>query len=83
MADSIANILGKERLCEIGFGIPVGPISPQEYLALNRVKEELPSVSDVDKADEIEVQEITESAKKSTEDLNNSKARKRHQCENL
>ena len=36
---------------------------------LNRVEEELPSVSDVAKADDIELQEITENTMKSTEDL--------------
>ena len=33
------------------------------------MKEELPSASDVAKADDIELQEITENASKSTEDL--------------
>ena len=69
LAESIVKILGKKRLCEMGFGIPVGPMSPWEYVVLNRLEEELPSVSDVNKADEIELQEITESAKKSTDDL--------------
>ena len=36
---------------------------------LNRAKEELPSASDIDKADVIELQEIMENASKSTEDL--------------
>ena len=36
---------------------------------LNRVEEELLSVSDVAKADDIELQEITERETKSTEDL--------------
>ena len=36
---------------------------------LNKVEEELPSMSDIAKADDIELQEITENAAKSTEDL--------------
>ena len=36
---------------------------------LNRVEEELPSMSGVAKADKIELQEIMENAVKSTEDL--------------
>ena len=36
---------------------------------LNKVKEELPSASDVAKADDIELQKITENATKSMEDL--------------
>ena len=36
---------------------------------LNRVKEELPSTSDITKVDDIELQEITENASKNTEDL--------------
>ena len=36
---------------------------------LNKVKEELPFESDITKADDIELQEITNNASKSTEDL--------------
>ena len=36
---------------------------------LNRVKEKLPSTSDITKADDIELQEITENSSKSMEDL--------------
>ena len=36
---------------------------------LNKVKEELPSASDITKADDIELQQITENATKSMEDL--------------
>ena len=36
---------------------------------MNRLEEALLSASDVNKADEIELQEITESSKKSTDDL--------------
>ena len=36
---------------------------------LNRVKEELPSTSDITKVDDIELQEVMENASKSMEDL--------------
>ena len=50
---------------------------------LNRVEEELPSVSDVAKADVIEFQVITENTTKSTEDLiAQFEGRKRYPCEN-
>ena len=54
LVGTIADILAKERLLQIGFDIPKGPISPWEYVALNRLEEELPSASDLDKADEID-----------------------------
>ena len=37
---------------------------------LNKAQEELPSASDVDKADDIELQEIVENASRSIENLN-------------
>ena len=65
----IAEILGKNRLRNLGFDIPKGKLTAQQAVMLNRVKEELPSTSDITKADDIELQEITENASKSTEDL--------------
>ena len=44
-------------------------VTAEQAVMLNRVEEELPSVSDVAKADDIELQEIMENATKSTEDL--------------
>ena len=65
----IAEILGKNRLCNLGFDIPKGKLTARQAVMLNRVKEELPSMSDITKVDDIELQEITENASKSTEDL--------------
>ena len=65
----IADILGKNRLCNLGFDIPKGKLTAWEAVMLNKVKEELPSASDVAKADDIEHQEITENAMESAEDL--------------
>ena len=69
MVQRISDILGKGRLCDLGFDITAGPMSPRKYLLLNRLEGELPSASEVDKTDEIELQEITEKAAKSMEDL--------------
>ena len=52
---AIADILGKNRLYNLGIDIPRGKLTAQEAVMLNRVKEELPSVA---KADDIELQEI-------------------------
>ena len=65
----IGDILGKSRLRNLGFDIPRGSVTAQEAVMLNRAKEELPSVSDIHKADDIELQEIMENASKSMEDL--------------
>ena len=62
-------ILGKEGLCSLGFDLPMGKVMAQQAIMLNRVEEELPSASDVDKADDIELQEIMENTVRSTEDL--------------
>ena len=64
----IADILSKNRFRNLGFDIPNGKLTGQAIM-LNKGKEELPSTSDIAKADAIELQEITENASKSTEDL--------------
>ena len=65
----IAEILGKNRLRNLGFDIPKGKLTARQAVMLNRVKEELPSTSDITKADDMELQEITENLSKSMEDL--------------
>ena len=65
----IAEILGKNGLRNLGFDIPRGKVTAREAVMLNKVKEELPSTSDITKADDIELQEIMEKASKNTEDL--------------
>ena len=54
------DILGKNRLCRLGFNIPVGKLTAQQAVMLNKAAEELPSESDITKADDIELQEIAE-----------------------
>ena len=56
----IADILGKNRLCRLGFNIPVGCITARQSIMLNKAAEELPSEFDITKADDIELQEIVE-----------------------
>ena len=56
----LADILGKNRLHRLGFNIPVGRITTQRAIMLNKAAEELPSESDITGADDIELQEIAE-----------------------
>ena len=56
----LADILGKNRLRRLGFNIPVGKLTSQQVVMLNKAAEELPSESDITKADDIELQEIAE-----------------------
>ena len=58
----LADILGKNKLCRLGFNIPVGKLTAQQAVMLNEVAEELPSESDITKVDNIELQEIVEKA---------------------
>ena len=56
----IADILGKNRLRRLGFNTPVGKLTARQVVMLNKAAEELPSESDITKADNIELQEIVE-----------------------
>ena len=58
----IADILGKNRLRRLGFNIPVSPLTARQAVMLNKAAEELPSESDITKADDIQLQEIVEKA---------------------
>ena len=62
----IKKILGKNRLRNLG--VFDDKVTAEQDLMLHRVEEDLPSASDVAKADDIELQEITENATKGTED---------------
>ena len=59
------KILFKEGLHKLEFNVSKGKVTSRQAEMLNKVEEEIPSVSDVDKADDIELQEIA----KSIEDL--------------
>ena len=67
---TLIRILGKNRIYSLGFDISEWLLSRKQAVALNKAQEELPSVSDVDKADDIELQEIVENALRSIENLN-------------
>ena len=57
-------------LLNLGFDIPVdGKVTARQAIMLNKAEEEMPSRSDVDKVDNIELQEITENMVRSTENL--------------
>ena len=58
----LADISDKNRLRILGFNIPVGRITARQAVMLNKAAEELPSESDITKADDIEFQEIVEKA---------------------
>ena len=58
----LVDILGKNRLHRLGFNIPVGKLTARQAVMLNKAAEELPSESDITKADDIELQEIAEKA---------------------
>ena len=56
----LADILGKGGLRNLGFDIPRGNVTARQAVMLNKAAEELPSESDITKADDIELQEIAE-----------------------
>ena len=60
--EMLADISGKNRLHRLGFNISVGKLTARQAIMLNKAAEELPSESDITKADDIELQEIAEKA---------------------
>ena len=60
--EMLADILGKNRLRNLGFDIPRGKVTARQAVMLNKAAEELPSESDITKADDTELQEIVEKA---------------------
>ena len=59
--------MGEERLHDLGFE---DKVTAEQAVILNKAEGKLPSASDVDKADDIELQEIVENAARSIENLN-------------
>ena len=57
-ASEIASILGKNRLHKLGFNIPRGKVATRQAVMLNKAEEEIPSMSGLAKADDIELQEF-------------------------
>ena len=58
----LVDILGKNRLCRLGFNIPVGKFTARQAVMLKKAAEELPSESYITRANDIELQEIVEKA---------------------
>ena len=58
----LADILGKCGLHNLGFDIPRGKVTARKAVMLNIASEELPSESDITRADDTELQEIAEKA---------------------
>ena len=56
----LVDIFGKGGLRNFGFDIPRGKVTAWQAVMLNKAAEELPSESDVTKADGTELQEIVE-----------------------
>ena len=56
------DILGKGGLHNLGFDILRGKVTARQAVMLNKASEELPSESDITKADDTELQEIAEKA---------------------
>ena len=66
----LADRLGKEGLRDLGFDVPVGRITARQFMASYRARSQLPSTSDITRADDIELQEIAEKVSRSIENLN-------------
>ena len=64
-AKEIIKITGKEGLCNLDLNISKCKVTSWQVEMLNKVEEDIPSASDVDKAGDRELQEIA----KSTDDL--------------
>ena len=77
--NEIVKILGKEGLQNLDFNISKGTVTAQQALMLNLAKEEMPSASDVDKVDFIELEEI----EKSTEALISCLSNQQSQTDDL
>ena len=58
----LVDILGKGGLRNLGFDIPREKVTARQAVMLNKAAEELPSESDITRADDIELQEIAEKA---------------------
>ena len=58
----LVNILGNGGLRNLGFDIPRGKVTAWQAVMQNKATEELPSESDITRADDIELQEIAEKA---------------------
>ena len=58
----LVDRLGKEGRRDLGFDVPVGRITAHQFMASYRAGSQLPSTSDITRADDIELEEIAEKA---------------------
>ena len=54
----LVDISGKNRLCRLGFNVPVGKLTARQAIMPNKAAEELPSESDITKADDIKPKKL-------------------------
>ena len=66
--ENLASLLGKNRLREMGFRVPIG-MTARQAAKLSKIEKELPSASDVGRANEIEMQDLTGKAIAVNKDL--------------
>ena len=83
MISVIVDTLGIRGLQEMGFKIIKTNLKPRHILDLLEKQVELPSMSDITKADDIELQEIMENITKSMEDLISQMKNVQSQTDNL
>ena len=55
----LADKLGKEGLCDLGFDVPVGKITAHQFMASYRARNQLPSVSDIANAEDTDLQDLS------------------------
>ena len=79
----VHNILGIRGLQEMGFIIPETNLKPRHVLDLLEKRVELPSVSDITKADDIKLPEIMENITKCTENLTSQMKHNQSQMDDL
>ena len=65
----LKSISSKNRLHDLGFDVPSSKSTPQQSVILYKAEEEMPSTSDVEKANDIELQEIMDNVARSTDNL--------------
>ena len=66
---SIAAILRKTGLRNLGFDIPKNKLSARQAIMLNKIAEELPSTSEITKASDVDLEDMSGDVVNSTEDL--------------
>ena len=66
--EKLVSLLGKNRLREMGFRVPIG-MTARQAVKLSKTEEELPSASDMGRASDIKLQDLMGKAIAANEDL--------------